>query len=50
MKIRELENKVWALQAERKDYIWNYFLPYDTFHVREFRELVKQDQDSAAQP
>lgn len=45
VKIRQLENKIWDLQAERQDYRYHYFLPYDTTAVREFRELIKHDRD-----
>ncbi|KAL7294568.1 hypothetical protein TKK_0012029 [Trichogramma kaykai] len=45
MKVRALEQKVWNLQKERQDYKYNYFLPYDTFGLRQFRELVKRQVD-----
>ncbi|NP_001165796.1 NADH dehydrogenase [ubiquinone] 1 beta subcomplex subunit 5, mitochondrial [Nasonia vitripennis] len=46
MKLRELEKKVWDLQAQRQDYRYHFFLPYDTTAVRDFRELIKHDRDS----
>lgn len=49
MKVRALEKKVWALQAERLDYKYNYFLPYNSYPVREFRELLKRDRDDMSE-
>lgn len=46
IKIRRLEKKIWDLQAERQDYKYSYFLPYDNFATREFREIVKHERDN----
>lgn len=46
IEIRKLEDKVWRLQAERQDYKYNHFLPYDNTASRDFREFLKRDRDN----
>ncbi|XP_058800446.1 NADH dehydrogenase [ubiquinone] 1 beta subcomplex subunit 5, mitochondrial [Phymastichus coffea] len=48
IKVRKLEHKISELMQKRLDYQYNYFLPYNTFPTREFREIVKRDTDDMA--
>ncbi|KAJ8686482.1 hypothetical protein QAD02_022276 [Eretmocerus hayati] len=46
IEVRKLEKKVWALMAERQDYKYNYFIPYNNSATKEFRELLKRSNDN----